>query len=60
MPDKIEKMLTKQELCEWLQVSLPTVDRLMKQGMPHLKIGKAVRFEQEDVKKWLEEQQEKK
>jgi excisionase family DNA binding protein len=52
-------MLTKQELCEWLKISLPTVDRLMKQGMPHLKIGKAVRFEQEDVKKWLEEQQGK-
>jgi excisionase family DNA binding protein len=53
-------MLTKEDLCEWLKVSLPTVDRLMKQGMPHLKIGKAVRFEQEDVKKWLEEQQDKK
>ena len=50
-------MLTKPELSEWLKVSIPTVDRLMKQGMPYIKIGKAVRFEQEDVKKWLEEQQ---
>lgn len=52
-------MLTKQELCDWLKVSLPTVDRLMKQGMPFIKIGKAVRFEQDDVKRWLEEQQDR-
>lgn len=52
-----EKMLTKQEICEWLNISMPTIDRLMKQGLPHLKIGKAVRFERDDVKRWLEEQQ---
>lgn len=55
-----DKMMTKQEVCEWLNISVPTIDRLMKQGMPHLKIGKAVRFEQAEVKRWLEEQQDKK
>lgn len=52
-------MLTKQEVMEWLKVSLTTIDRLMKQGMPYTKIGKAVRFEKEDVEKWLKEQQNK-
>jgi len=50
-------MLTKQELKDWLKVSIPTIDRLMKQGMPHIKIGKAVRFELDEVIKWLKEQQ---
>ena len=48
-------MITKKELSKELNVSLPTINRLMDKGMPYLKIGKAVRFELEDVKNWLKE-----
>lgn len=48
-------MLTKEELAEELKVSIPTIDRQMKIGMPHIKIGKAVRFELDEVVKWLKD-----
>ena len=50
-------MLTKKELAEELKISIPTIDRQLKLGMPHVKIGKAVRFEKEEVIRWLKEQQ---
>ncbi len=46
-------MLTKKELAEELKISIPTIDRQLKLGMPHVKIGKAIRFELEEVIKWL-------
>jgi excisionase family DNA binding protein len=49
-------MITKKELAEELKISLPTIDRQLKLGMPHINIGKAVRFELEEVIKWLKEQ----
>jgi excisionase family DNA binding protein len=48
-------MLTKKELAAKMKLSIPTIDRLMKKGMPFFKIGKSVRFEEEEVLKWLKE-----
>lgn len=48
-------MLTKKELAEELRISIPTIDRQLKLGMPHVNIGKAVRFELDEVVKWLKE-----
>lgn len=48
-------MLCKRELAKELGVSVSLIDKLMVQGMPYVKIGKAVRFELEEVKKWLKE-----
>lgn len=48
-------MLTKKQLMEKLNISLPTVGKLMKQGMPYIKIGKAVRFDYDEVLKWIKE-----
>ena len=52
-------MLTKKELAEKVKVSLPTIDKWKSKGMPYVKIGKNIRFDWEDVKKWLKEQQGK-
>lgn len=49
-------MLTKQQLAKQLNVSVSMIDKLMKKGMPYLKIGKAVRFDLEKVLVWIKEQ----
>ena len=48
-------MLTKKELAEKLNVRGPTVDRLLKDGIPRIYIRGAVRFDFEDVGAWLKE-----
>jgi len=37
------------------QVSRATIDNWKKQGMPYLKIGRSVRFEENEVEKWIRE-----
>lgn len=46
-------MLNKKELAKELAISLSMVDKLLAQGMPHLKIGKSVRFELQEVYNWI-------
>jgi len=46
-------MKTKKEIAEILKLSIPTIDRLMKQGMPYFKIGRSVRFKDEEVLEWI-------
>ena len=48
-------MLNKEELAKELNISVPMVNKLMRQGMPRIKIGTAVRFELAEVVKWLKE-----
>ena len=48
-------MLKKTELAEKLNISVPMVDKLMREGMPRFKIGKSVRFDYEEVLEWLRE-----
>ena len=45
-------MITKKDVAEFLSVSIPTVDRYMKKGLPYIKIGKTVRFEIQNVIDW--------
>jgi excisionase family DNA binding protein len=52
-------MLTRKELAEQLKVTTRTVDRQTKNGMPHIRFGKSVRFELNDVMIWIKEQSEK-
>lgn len=48
--------LKKKEVAEHYGISVSTVNNYMKRGMPHYKIGsKLVRFNSEDVEKWLKE-----
>lgn len=56
----MEEFLTQQELCQWLKISPATVLRWRKEGMPFLKHGKSVRFDKEQVRKWMEQKNGKK
>jgi excisionase family DNA binding protein len=50
-----DKLFTKKQLCEKLDVSLAFIDKLMANGeIPYIKIGKAVRFQQEKILVWLQ------
>ena len=48
-------MLTKKELAENLNVSVPTIDRLLKDGVPRIYIRGSVRFEYDEVVRWLKD-----
>ena len=48
-------MLNKKELAEKLGISVSMVNKLLTQGMPRINIGKSVRFEYEEVIKWIKE-----
>ena len=48
--------LKKKEVAERFAISVSSVNNYMRQGMPYYKIGsKLVRFNPEDVEKWLKE-----
>lgn len=52
--------LKKKEVAERFGISVSSVNNYMRQGMPYYKIGsKLVRFNPEDVEKWLKEKGEK-
>ena len=44
--------LTKKQLGQWMQVSSSTVDNWLAKGMPHIKLGKAVRVSLDEVTEW--------
>jgi excisionase family DNA binding protein len=47
-------VLTKSELADYFKLAVPTIDRLMKKGLPYYKLPNgSVRFELEEVKQWL-------
>ena len=48
-----EKYVGKKELAEWLDVSVPTVDRLLKEGCPSKKIRTRRVFNKAAVNHWL-------
>jgi excisionase family DNA binding protein len=51
------RLLTKAEVCEALNVSVRTIDRLRKRGLlPATKILGTIRFAPEDVKAFLDSQ----
>ena len=52
MPADI-KFLTIEDVSEMLQVTRTTVYNLKKQGLPFIKLGKNIRFDQEEVVKWV-------
>jgi excisionase family DNA binding protein len=54
-----ERLLTVDELCEWLQIGRATLWRWRKQGMPYIKHGNSVRFDKADVLEWLKQQDKK-
>jgi len=52
MPDKI---MNKNEIADYLKMSIPSIDRYMKtEGLPYKKIGKSVRYVREEIDAWIE------
>lgn len=47
------KFLTVEDVAEMLQVTRTTIYNLKKQGLPFIKLGKNIRFDQEDVVDWV-------
>lgn len=51
----MSKLLTSDELCEFLQVGRKFIYQCRKSGMPYLKLGnKLVRYDLNAVLRWLE------
>jgi len=51
----MEKLLTPQEIAEVLGVQPSTIYQWTHQGyIPHVKLGKFIRFRVKDVEKWVE------
>lgn len=49
------KLLTKEQVCEMLSISRPTIDRWMAdKAITFIKVGKCVRFRKEDIESWLD------
>jgi hypothetical protein len=46
-------MLTEKELRQKLWINRGTVLKLRKQGLPHIKIGRLIRYDLNDVLTWL-------
>lgn len=51
--------INEKELCNWLKINRNTAWRWRKQGLPHIGGKKAIRYNKEDVEKWLKERAEK-
>ena len=47
------KFLTVEDVAEMLQVTRTTIYNLKKQGLPFIKLGKNIRFVQDEVVDWV-------
>ena len=54
----MEQLLTIQQVAEYLNVSSKSVRRLMSRGLPSVRLGRLVRFSQQDVARWVEARKE--
>lgn len=50
----METLFTITSLADVLAVKPPTLRKWMREGLPHLKLGKLVRFRESEVSVWLE------
>lgn len=50
----METLITKMDLAENLSLSIGTIDNHMREGnLKYVKIGKLVRFREEDIQNWI-------
>lgn len=47
------------ELAAHFKIKVPTVRKLMREGLPHLRVGRLVRFDLDRVEQWFDERQTK-
>lgn len=48
--------LNKQQTCTYLGISNNTLDSWIKKGLPVIRVGKTVRFDKTELKRWLQNQ----
>jgi len=53
-PQMNAEYMTKQEVAEYMRVSVATIDRLMLKGLPHIKLDRRVLFRKKDIDAFLE------
>jgi excisionase family DNA binding protein len=56
-PASFDRLLTPQEVAEWLQVSAKSIYDYCgrsKFGLPHIRVGGNLRFRRRDIEAWLE------
>jgi len=50
-----DRLLSVREVAEWLSISTPWVYKAVERGdLPYLRIGQAIRFDPEEIKRYLE------
>ncbi|MFS9000398.1 helix-turn-helix domain-containing protein [Streptococcus infantis] len=48
--------LNKQQACHYLGISNNTLDSWIKKGLPHIRVGKTIRFDRAEINRWLQNQ----
>lgn len=46
----------KQQACHYLGISNNTLDSWIKKGLPHIRVGKTIRFDKAEINRWLQNQ----
>jgi excisionase family DNA binding protein len=52
------KFLTIEDVANMLQVTRTTIYNLKQKGLPYIKLGKNIRFDEEEVVKWVKSKQQ--
>ena len=50
-----ERYLTVNELAEKLRISRSTIDAWRKEGLPFTKMGRSIRFDEDEVMRWIKQ-----
>lgn len=53
-----DKLLTKKQLSECLDVSISFIDKAIVEGLPKYKFGKCIRFDLQEVLEWFKEKEQ--
>ena len=51
----LDKYLTLNELAEKLRLSRSTIDVWRREGLPYTKMGRNIRFDEDEVMRWIKE-----
>lgn len=50
----MQELVTMKDIMQIYKISRSTIDRWRSEGMPCSKVGRSIRFNLEEVKKWIE------
>jgi len=53
-----KEYFTTKELCEFLKISKNQPVKLRKMGLPYIKVGGMIRYDKDEVQKWLKKHEE--